>query len=53
MSMVIDSSESASHDLSVARHLAVFPGKDLAIWPIPAAVKNVYCLLETEFIIPP
>ena len=33
--------------------LAVFPGKDLAIWPIPTAVKNVYCLLQTELIIPP
>jgi hypothetical protein len=33
--------------------LAVLPGKDLAIWPIPTSEKNVYRLLKMELIVPP
>jgi hypothetical protein len=38
---------------SKSRATSRFPGKDLAIWPIPTALKNVYCLLQMELIIPP
>jgi hypothetical protein len=33
--------------------LAILPVKDLPIWPIPGAAKNVYCLMQTGLMVSP